>query len=222
MNHFFAPGSTLKLLAKIASGSHGYAYDYEKHKIVILDDLANEIIAIRLPINTAALDQQLSPVREGVNYIVLLIQSGNCALGYFEHGKNLDHKVFRSYMVRKKQGTSQIKYLKTKGKSRAGSRVRLGETAEFFENINGRLQDYFQQHEIHRIAMSCSKILLPYFFDAKIKTPFQKKDPRIYHIPKHIHTPIYEVMMDINKFLLKGEIIYDPIHQPIVNALLDQ
>ena len=49
-------------------------------------------------------------------------------------------------MVRKKRGVSQIKHLKTKGKSRAGSRVRLAETEEFFENINGRLQDYFEEH----------------------------------------------------------------------------
>jgi hypothetical protein len=125
-------------------------------------------------------------------------------------------------MVRKKQGTSQVKYLKSKGKSRAGSRVRLGETIEFFENINERLQEYFQEHEIHRIAMSCSKILIPYLFNSKVSTPFDKKDKRIYRIPKHIHTPIYDVMMEVNKFLQKGELIYEDTHQALVDSLLNE
>jgi hypothetical protein len=141
-------------------------------------------------------------------------------MGYFENGVNLDHKVFRAYMVRMKQGKSQIKYLKTKGKSRAGSRVRLAETVDFFENINERLQQYFAEHEIHRIAMACSKILLPYLFNSKVPPPFDKKDVRLFKIPKHIHTPIYEVMMDTHKFLLKGELIYEDTHQTLVDALL--
>ena len=155
-----------------------------------------------------------------VHYIILLIQSGSCAIGYFENGINLDHKVFRAYMVRKKQGTSQIKYLKTKGKSRAGSRVRLAETVEFFENINERLQEYFAQHRIDRIALSCSKTLLPYLFASKVPPPFEKRDPRIYKIPKHIHTPIYEVMLDTHKFLLKGELLYEETYQAKVDELL--
>ncbi len=143
-------------------------------------------------------------------------------MGYFEDGVSLNHKVFRSYMVRKKQGKSQIKYLKTKGKSRAGSRVRLGETEEFFENINGRLQEYFQQHEIHRIALSCSKTLLPFLFDAKVPTPFDKRDERIFKIPKHVHTPIYEVMMDANRFLNRGELIYEPAQQAFIHQLIPE
>lgn len=143
-------------------------------------------------------------------------------MGYFEDGENLHHKVFRSYMVRKKQGKSQIKHLKTKGKSRAGSRVRLGETIEFFENINERLQVYFEEYEIHRIAISCSKILIPYLYNSKVATPFDKHDERLYKIPKHMHTPIYEVLLDANKFLQKGELIYDEGQQALVDALLNK
>jgi hypothetical protein len=188
--------------------------------MVIRDDSGKDLVYFRLPIVFPPPLAEPAPAPKPVHYILLLIQAGNCALGYFENGNNLDHKVFRAYMVRKKQGKSQVKYLKTKGKSRAGSRVRLGETMEFFENINGRLQEYFAGHQVDRIALSCSKTLLPYLFDSKVATPFDKRDARIFKIPKHIHTPIYEVMMEAHKFLLKGELIYEETNQAIVDELL--
>jgi hypothetical protein len=203
-NRFLPKEIAAELLRSIESSAVRTAYDPEKHRLTLLDDAGNEMVNFRLPI-TVPYPGIAS--EKPVNYVVLLIQAGNCALGYFEGGRCLDHKVFRSYMVRKKQGKSQIKYLKTKGKSRAGSRVRLGETDEFFANINGRLQDYFRDHRIDRIAISCSKTLLPYLYSATVRTPFDKRDPRLLKIPKHIHTPIYEVLLDANRFLQRGELI---------------
>src|SRR5690606_30110708 len=95
-----------------------------------------------------------------------------------------------------------------------------GETLEFFENINERLQEYFKDYEINRIALSCSKTLIPFFYNAKVSTPFDKKDDRIFKIPKHVHTPTYEIMMEVNEFLLKGELIYEEQHQEFVQQLL--
>ncbi len=191
-------------------------YDAEKHRLTLFDEARQEALYFRLPITVAAPNSGT----ETINYVIMLIQAGNCAMGYFEQGHNRDHKVWRSYMVRKKQGKSQVKYLKTKGKSRAGSRVRLGETMEFFENINGRLQEYFDDHEVHRIAISCSKTLLPYLYTSKVATPFTKTDPRLFKIPKHIHTPVYEVLLDANRFLLRGELIFEPEQQAFADELL--
>lgn len=217
MNRLIPTAKAVELLQQLQQEGKPYTYNREKHRLALLDEAGNELLYFRLPISvpapgTAAIAQ--------VNYVILLIQAGNCAMGYFENGVNLNHKVFRSYMVRKKQGKSQIKYLKTKGKSRAGSRVRLGETAEFFENINGRLQEYFQEHEIHRIAISCSKTLLPYLYNSKVATPFDKHDERLYKIPRHIHTPIYEVMLDANRYLQRGELVYSQAEQDLVNRLV--
>jgi len=220
MNRFLSRDSSVQLVQRIGQSSYPSVYDQEKHRLIITDQNQNELVYFRLPLVLPPPDQLSFGKEKPVNYIILLIQSGSCAMGYFENGINLHHKVFRAYMVRKKQGKSQIKHLKTKGKSRAGSRVRLAETVEFFENINERLQEYFQQHEVHRIALSCSKILIPYLFNAKVPTPFDKKDERIFKIPKHIHTPIYEVMMDTHKFLLKGELIYEEPYQSLVDELL--
>lgn len=221
MNQFFSRETSAELLQKIQESSYPSVYEYEKHRMVITDETGSELVYFRLPLVLPPPFKDLGAHLEPVHYVVLLIQSGNCTLGYFEDGINLDHKVFRSYMVRKKQGKSQIKYLKTKGKSRAGSRVRLGETVEFFENINGRLQEYFTDNRIDRIAISCPKILMPYLYNSKIPTPFDKKDERLLKIPRHIHTPVYDVMMDTNKFLQKGELIYEEPHQAIAGELLE-
>jgi hypothetical protein len=220
MNRFLSQDTSLLLLQHIGHAALPSVYDYEKHRMSLLDENQQEWLHFRLPIVFAPPGKEVVTKENQVHYIILLIQSGSCATGYFENGINLDHKVFRAYMVRKKQGTSQIKYLKTKGKSRAGSRVRLAETVEFFENINERLQEYFAQHQIDRIAMSCSKTLLPYLFASKVTPPFDKRDPRIFKIPKHIHTPIYEVMLDTHKFLLKGELMYEETYQARVDELL--
>lgn len=221
MNKYLSREQSEKLLLALQTSQRHYTYDHEKHRLILYDTAQNEQLYFRLPITipfSAAKNWALSTE---VNYVILLIQSGNCALGFFEDGENLNHKVFRSYMVRKKQGKSQIKYLKTKGKSRAGSRVRLGETVEFFENINERLQAYFEDYgHIDRIAISCSKTLIPYLYNSKVATPFDKNDPRLYKIPKHVHTPIYEVLLDINRFLQRGELIYEASEQEMIDELL--
>ncbi len=223
MNRFLSTDQSYALLINIQKAGLPAVYEHEKHRLVLLDNLGDKQVIFRLPIVLPPLhnNQITGLAPEPVHYVLLLIQAGNCALGYFENGINLDHKVFRSYMVRKKQGKSQIKYLKTKGKSRAGSRVRLGESVEFFENINERLQQYFSAHEVHRIAISCSKTLIPFLYSAKVPPPFDKGDDRIFKIPKHIHTPIYEVMMDAHRFLLRGELIYEESHQQLVQELLN-
>ncbi|TXK52149.1 hypothetical protein FVR03_01635 [Pontibacter qinzhouensis] len=220
MNRLVPQETALQVLQKLLAEGYDLRYQPDKHRTTVLDPAGNELLHFRLPLLLPPPSMLGQVTRWDMHYIILLIQSGSCAVGYFENGQNLDHKVFRSYMVRKKQGKSQVKYLKTKGKSRAGSRVRLGETQEFFENINERLQEYFEEHEIHRIAMSCSKILIPYLFDSKVATPFNKKDERLLKIPKHIHTPIYEVLLNTHKFLLKGELIYDVSQQPLIDSLL--
>jgi hypothetical protein len=219
MNRFLSKENSIHVLRRIRELNLPWEYDLEKHRIILPDEAQNVRLVFRLPITFPAPDKDLSLPDKPIHYVILLVQSGSCAIGYFENGINLNHKVFRAYMVRKKRGVSQIKHLKTKGKSRAGSRVRLAETEEFFENINERLQEYFAAHKIDRLALSVSKILIPYLFNSKTATPFDKRDPRIFKIPRHIHTPIYEVLLDTNKFLIKGELIYEVDQQELIDNL---
>lgn len=199
MNQFLKTEKVENLLARARIKGMLGLYDSEKHTISFCN------AKLRLPIHFANPHSTIK-LR---NYIIVLVQSGSAVVGYIQEGELLHHKVFKSYMVRMKQGTSQIKYLKTKGKSKAGSRVRLGNSKDFFENINERLQEWFETLPIDCIAFSCSKILLPYFFNSSVACPFDKHDEKIYKIPRHIESPNYEELLVVQKYLQMGELQID-------------
>jgi hypothetical protein len=194
-----------KLIKSFQKNDFSLAIDKKKRTIIFFDSNNDKIFKIRFAINLD-FDPESKKIIEldFQNHIVLIIKSGIASIAFFENRQLIDHKVFRAYMVRKQQGKSQIKYLKTKGKSRAGSRVRLQETIDFFENINQRLLEYFNEYRIDTIAFSCSQTLIPYFFQSKTLTPFDKKDDRIYKIPKHIDSGTHENLIEVNKHLFES------------------
>lgn len=205
------------LMDRVNSKGLSYDYEYRKHRLAVFNQDKQIFFHIRLPIDLRY--PNLTNITSA-KIVILLIQAGHGALGYLENENLIDHKMISTYMIRKKQGKSQIKFLKTKGKSRAGSRIRLANTIRFFEHINLRLQGYFESHVIDRIAMSCSKTLIPYLFNSKVKCPFHKKDERIYMIPRDIRVPNFKVLQDTCQFLLKGEIRFESPEQKLVNELL--
>ncbi len=210
---FYDRNEVPDVLERLEAERYARDYDYEKHRLVLTSEATGREAYLRLPLTVNYENGVPVPERK-VRYIMVLVQSGSASIGVFEDELCLHHKVFGSYMVRKKQGKSQIKHLKTKGKSRAGSRVRLASTIEFFENINTRLQGHFDQYDFDRIALSCSKILIPYLFNSKVPTPFDKRDGRIYKIPKHLHQPNYEVMLGMQRYLHKAELVFDETQNP--------
>ena len=212
-HHFLNRASIIKATDSIDQLGYTKQYDIEKHAFYYEND--EDQFQVRLPI-TLALKNDTIDEAHVVKYLMLLVQTGSSAIGVFKGEECLEHKVLSAYMVRKKQGKSQIKHLKTKGKSRAGSRVRLAKTLEFFENINERITRHIDENEFDRIAFSCSKILMPFLYGSKIPTPFEKKDPKIYRIPKHLHQPNFEVMLGMQRFLNMGELIFDPLAFPEV------
>ncbi|MCK5077740.1 MAG: hypothetical protein KAR38_15260, partial [Calditrichia bacterium] len=140
-------------------------------------------------------------------YYIVLIQAGNSSIGYFEEGEVIYHKVIRKYMVRKKQGKAQITYLNKKGKSRAGSRIRLAETVEFFKEINDKLDEWERLGEAKKILYSCPAKLWGMLFNSKILPPFDKKDERLIKIPMDVKVPNFEELMRVNEFALCGEVV---------------
>ncbi|WP_157491220.1 hypothetical protein [Flammeovirga sp. SJP92] len=184
------------------------------HHSVQLSTVPNYLLRLPWHLNTdLTLNQSV--------YVICIIQTESASVALVKEGKIVDHKTFSTYAVRKKQGKSQIKYLKTRGKSKAGSRVRLANTLNFFEHINERLESYFKENTIDRIAFSCSKILLPYLFTSKVKCPFEKKDERIYKIPKHIPNANFEDLQQIHKSLSKAELIFEEQDLEETNQLLN-
>jgi len=182
------------------------SYDASRHKLRIYDQ-RKTIGDLWLPFTLSFNPETNGVTKVEKNWIVFLIRAGTAALGYFEEGTNAEHKVIRAYMVRKKQGKSQIKYLKTKGKSRAGSRVRLEASEKFFEEINEKISEYLNKYPIDYIAYSCSKTLWPYLFTAEGK--LKKDDPRLFKVPAHIQEPGYEKLLKVNDLLQSSNLIID-------------
>jgi len=178
-------------------------YIANKHRLIWEFDEGT--IQMRLPYDVLLDDSEEILWDKEFHRVICIVQSSMATVGLFKGDECLSHKVFSAYMVRKKQGKSQIKHLKTKGKSRAGSRIRLASGIEFFEDINTRLQSHFDAYNIERIIFSCSKILIPHFFGAKVPVPFDKKDDRLLGIPRHIEKPTHEEMMRTNRFLNYAE-----------------
>ena len=141
------------------------------------------------------------------HFVLILIRAGQAAVGYFHQGKLIDHRVFRAYMIRQKQGFSQIKYLKTKGKSRSGSRIRLSESDRFFEEINERLSDYESKFPIDFWGISCGKTLWPFLFDSNSTPPFSAQSSNLIELPVHIPQASLENLEKAGIFLNKFHLL---------------
>ena len=151
---------------------------------------------------------------------VCVIKAGQASLALFHNSELIDHKVFRAYMVRKKQGKSQVKHLKTKGKSRLGSRIRLSETERFFEEINKRLNKY-NKHPIEKWALSCSKTLWPFLFESDVTPPFESKSESIYKIPFHISEAKFEIQDKLYHELCSMHISTSEVGKKLLSPLLE-
>jgi hypothetical protein len=162
-----------------------FEYHFKSHTIILKDSDQNTIGSIRLPLHFS-LNDDLSIITDDTHVLYISLEAGYAAINLMQGEENVFHTTFGAYMTRRKQGFSQIKYLNKKGKSKAGSRVRLASTLEFFEKINGTLIELFERHNIDRIALNCNTTLIPYLYQSKVKCPFDKNDLRLYKIPLHI------------------------------------
>lgn len=212
-----------KLLHFCGKDDFNFTYDAIRKIILVKKRNSSEELKIRHSIHSSFSPELNSLQKQDFqNQVIVSVKSGMAVVAFYENGQLADHKVFRAYMVRKKQGKSQIKHLKTKGKSRAGSRVRLQETLEFFENINERLQSYFEEKHVDLIALGCSPTLMPYFFNSKKSTPFEKSDPRIFKIPIHVPSATFENMQKTYRSISNTKIWVDEDNEALVRPYLDQ
>lgn len=141
------------------------------------------------------------------DYLLILIQAGAAALGLFEAGELVRHKVVRKYMVRQKQGKAQLTYLKRKGKSRAGSRIRLRESAEFFEEINAKLSEWWEAiAAVEYIFISCPVRLAAEWWRSTLVPPLQRSDPRVGKVPFDVKPPRLAELQRIHFLLASAQL----------------
>ena len=140
---------TPEFLKELSSFECHLSFDTEKHSFTAKIN-ENPVWRLRLPLFFPSAESgeplwyyleqnELNDLPQ--NWNILLMESGRAAMGVYRDGKIIEHKNIRKYMVRKKQGKSQLKHLKTRGKSRYGSRLRLQESEAFFYEIIERLQN---------------------------------------------------------------------------------
>lgn len=209
----------IELIERIKLHFSNYFYDFKTHRIVLENNLNDTLGYIRLPLNWCVDDAFNVRQEEDKCVLYLTIESGNAAICITEGEHLIYHTTFSAYMTRKKQGFSQIKYLKKKGKSRAGSRVRLAEGEVFFENINTTLTDLFEEFYFQRIALNCTPTLLPFLFSCDVSCPFDKKDGRLYKIPLHLPQSNFENLNGAIKKLKAPVLFYDVLFEKELNPL---
>lgn len=180
-NHFNELAAYLSL-AKLSSFGHATDHAFEFFD----PENGDKVLKLGLPLNRTRPHHdedftnywQRSSAIDGP-YWVLLLQAGEAALGRIHQHELLQYKVIRKYMVRKKQGKAQISHLKTKGKSRAGSRIRLAQTESFFNDINTKLIEWQQFEEPSLVVVAASPTLRHLWQEAKVPLPFQFDDERL-------------------------------------------
>ena len=187
----------------------------EKHQL-LLENKVSWLAKLFLPWTMTWLPEGKFQVQEDVHYCLTLVRAGQASLGYFHQGKLLDHKVFRGYLVRQKQGKSQFKYLKTKGKSRAGSRIRLEETLVFFKEINERLQVYAKQYPLNFWGLGCAKTIWPLLFDGEVKPPFSSKSAELIELPYPFTKGSYEELQELELRLQQFHLLLSPLAEPLI------
>lgn len=138
-------------------------------------------------------------------YLVVLIQAGAAAIGVWDDDELIRHKAIKKYMVRgsgKYQGT----HLKTKGKSRYGSRLRLRNASLFLDEINERIGDWQEEMgSFDEVFVSCPVRL---WADLKrSKTPFPlAESTEIRRIPLDVHVPGHKELLHVYYELSHGRI----------------
>ncbi len=206
---------TLELLTEWVEEGIPLGLDRKKHLVGQYNEQGQPNFELKLPLPFPAITEEDLDLKtylqrvpeEPPSYVIMLIQLGAAALGYFEEGEVVFHKAFKKYMKRQKRGKAQISYLNTRGKSKAGSRIRLANTVRFFEEINERLTEWEEDLEPQRILYSCTPQLWGLLFGSQVPPPFEKKDPRLIKVPTNVHVPDHAEMMRINEFVLQGRLL---------------
>ena len=140
-------------------------------------------------------------------HLIVLIQAGAAALGWWRDEEAVHSKVIKAYVVRGR-GRSQTLHVKTKGKSRYGSRLRLQNAQKQLVDISEKIHEWWSEGGApDRIFYSCPQRSWPELFAARPPPPFDQRDERLVKIPMHVHVPNLEELQRVRRKLLRGRVV---------------
>lgn len=132
---------------------------------------------------------------------VILCQAGATALGYFHAGEALATKSFKRYVVRGK-GKAQPAHLRSKGKSRYGSRLRLQNAKGQLAETNERLQRMWDKFGPPQdVFVSAPKRLWADLLRADPLPPDFEASSRLHRIRRDVRVPTTEETQRIYRSL---------------------
>lgn len=141
-------------------------------------------------------------------HVLVLVQAGATALGYWDDEELLAHKAFKRYVVRG-NGRAQPTHLKTRGKSRYGSRLRLQNFRRQLQELNERLHQWWEEFGCpQQVFVACPKRIWPELWKVDPAPPFAPKctEPRLRKIPLDVHVPTHEELLRVQRFLSRGRV----------------
>ncbi len=152
-------------------------------------------------------DHYLEGIAEGAGVqLMILLQAGACALGLWEDDALIRHKTIKKY-VKRGHGKAQNNYLRTKGKSRYGSRLRLQNAASLLCEANTKICDWWTDFGPCRsIYYSAPVRLWPELLAAEPAAPFDRDDERLIKIPLDVRVPSFEELLRVRRRLERGEL----------------
>lgn len=178
---------------------------YEQH-----DEAGALVCALRPPF-VLLTSKALPPVEILVDRVpgrhaILLFQAGAASLGLFDDDELLDHKAMKRYVVRGK-GRAQPTHLKTRGKSRMGSRLRLRNAQMLLEQVSERLRTWWAKDPPPaRLYLSCPVRLFADLCRTEPPPPVTPDDPRCLRIPIDVHVPKHAELLRVHRSISRGRL----------------
>lgn len=157
-----------------------------------------------LPIEGRATAEFLAALPQHLGrHLVVLLRAGEAALGCWHGSELVRHKMLRKYVVRG-TGRAQATHLKTKGRSREGSRLRLRNARALLEEINERLREWWQLDRPDRVFYACPVRLWADLFAAAPPPPFDRSEA--IKLPLHVRAPRLEELLRVRRAMLRGAV----------------
>lgn len=139
-------------------------------------------------------------------HALLLLRAGASALGWWDGLELARHKAFQRYVVRG-SGKAQPTHLKTRGKSRYGSRLRLQNWERQLGETSERLCEWWREFGApQRVYVAMPVRLRAEFAAAEPRPPFAFDDPGVVPVPFHVHQPDHAELLRVHGLLGAGAV----------------